>query len=231
MAPRRCGVGEGWSRAARVGLLRAMSGRERWSVAWAELGAVPPEGLLAELRARYCEAHRFYHTLQHLDECFAVLGAASSLATRLPEVELALWFHDAIYDTHAQDNEDASAQWAERSLLAGGAAPEVAARVRELVLATKHAATPESGDAQLLVDVDLAILGAPVPRFAEYERQVRQEYGWVPERAFREGRARILQSFLARPSLYGTAWFAERLEAPARDNLERSLQQLDASSP
>jgi predicted metal-dependent HD superfamily phosphohydrolase len=167
-----------------------MTEQEYWSETWSRLAAAAPEALLAEIVARYSEPHRFYHTLQHLRECFSVLEPASHLAKRLAEVQLALWFHDAVYDTRAQDNEERSAHWAEESLVAGGAGSDVAARVRELVLATKHHAVPEEEDAKLLVDVDLSILGAAEPRFAEYEKQVRQEYGWVAEDAFRQGRAR-----------------------------------------
>ncbi|HSE86083.1 MAG TPA: N-methyl-D-aspartate receptor NMDAR2C subunit [Candidatus Binatia bacterium] len=203
-----------------------MTEQEQWSETWSRLGAAAPEGLFAELVARYSEPNRFYHTLQHLRECFSILDLASHLARRLAEVQLALWFHDAFYDTRGQDNEEQSAQWAEESLVAAGAGLDAAARVRELVLATKHNAVPEEEDAKLLVDVDLSILGAAEPRFAEYERQVRQEYGWVPEDAFRQGRARILASLLNRASLYSTAWFVSRLEEQARKNLSRSLKEL-----
>jgi predicted metal-dependent HD superfamily phosphohydrolase len=200
--------------------------RERWSVAWRQLGARPPEGLLAALVERYSEPHRFYHTLRHLDECFIALAPAAHLARHLGEVELALWFHDAVYDTRAADNEERSARWAEDELLAAGAGRDVASRVRGLVLSTKHEALPDEGDARLLVDVDLSVLGAPEERFAEYERQVRQEYAWVPDAPFRRARARVLESFLQRSSIYGTAWFAERLEARARENSRRSLRAL-----
>ena len=203
-----------------------MTEQEQWSETWSRLGATAPEGLLTEIVARYSEPHRFYHTLQHLRECFSVLDLASHLARRLGEVQLALWFHDAFYDTRAQNNEERSAQWAEESLIAGGASSDAAAQVRELVLATKHNAVPEEEDAKLLVDVDLSILGAAEPRFAEYERQVRQEYGWVPEDTFRQGRARLLASFLNRSSIYSTAWFASRLEEQARKNLSCSLKEL-----
>jgi predicted metal-dependent HD superfamily phosphohydrolase len=203
-----------------------MTEQEQWSETWGHLGVAPPGGLLLELVARYSEPHRFYHTLQHLRECFSALAPASHLAKRLASVQLALWFHDAFYETHAHDNEERSARWAEESLVAGGAGADTAARVRELVLATRHDAVPEGEDAKLLVDVDLSILGAAEPRFAEYERQVRQEYGWVPDDAFRQGRARVLASFLDRSSIYSTAWFAARLEEQARKNLSRSLKEL-----
>jgi predicted metal-dependent HD superfamily phosphohydrolase len=203
-----------------------MTDLEQWNDTWRRLGISAPVALLAELVARYSEPHRFYHTLQHLRECFAALEPASHLTDRLGEIKLALWFHDAVYDTRAQDNEEQSVRWAEQSLITHGGSPESAARVRELVLATKHDAAPEGGDAKLLVDVDLSILGATELRFAEYERQIRQEYGWVPDDLFRQGRARVLASFLDRLSIYSTSWFAGRLEKQARKNLSRSLKEL-----
>jgi predicted metal-dependent HD superfamily phosphohydrolase len=205
-----------------------MLAHQRWDAAWHGLGAAPPEDLLPRLLARYAEPHRFYHTLQHLEECFTVLAGAAHLAEHLAEVELALWFHDAIYDPRAHDNEERSARWAEEGLLAAGVSQAIAGRVGDLVRATKHDAVPERADARLLVDVDLSILGAPEERFAEYERQVREEYRWVPEETFRQGRARILASFLERPSIYSTSWFAGRLEGRARANLRRSLEALRA---
>lgn len=193
-----------------------MSDREQWRETWSLLDAAPPEGLFHELVARYSEPQRFYHTSQHMRECFSALAPASHLAKRLPEVQLALWFHDAIYDTRAHDNEEQSAHWAEQSLIAEGVELKIATAVRKLVMATKHDAVPQGEDAKLVVDVDLSILGAAEPRFAEYERQIRQEYGWVAEDIFRQRRADILVSLLNRSSIYSTTWFASRLEEPAR---------------
>jgi predicted metal-dependent HD superfamily phosphohydrolase len=105
------------------------------------------------------------------------------------------------------------------------AAPPPQARLGVLLLA-RHDAQPAGGDAQVLVDIDLSILGAATERFDEYERQVRFEYAWVAPDAFREGRGRILEQFLARPTIYGTPFFRERLEDQARRNLARSLAQL-----
>lgn len=204
--------------------------RARWDDAWRALGVPAPRGLLAELVTRYAEPHRAYHTAQHLRECFAQLDAASALAEHLADVQLALWFHDAVYDPRAHDNEERSARWAHESLVAAGARAGAAERVQALVLATKHTAAPVGADAQLLVDVDLSILGAADARFAEYEAQIRHEYSWVPAAAFRERRARALAGFLERPSIYSTPWFASRLEARARANLSRSLRELSDAS-
>jgi predicted metal-dependent HD superfamily phosphohydrolase len=151
---------------------------------------------------------------------------ARALAERPAEVELALWFHDAIYDTRAADSEERSAAWARASLARADAEPAVAERVAALVLATEHAVHVARGDAALLVDVDLSILGAAPARFDEYEAQVRREYAWVPEPGFRAARAEILAGFLARPRIFTTEHFFGRLETPARANLARSLARL-----
>ena len=102
------------------------------------------------------------------------------------------------------------------------------ARIERMILATKHDAIPEDGDARLLVDIDLAILGSAPGRFDAYERQIREEYAWVPEADFRAGRARLLRSLLDRPRIYATDWFHDRLEEKARANLERSLRALES---
>lgn len=196
-----------------------------WQRLWGELGAREINGgLMNQLVAAYSQRHRHYHTLQHLRECLAHFDAAAGLARRPAEVELALWFHDAVYDPQRNDNEERSARWARDSVLAAGCAADMAARVESLVLATKsHQATGDDPDTALLLDVDLAILGAAPARFDEYEKQVRAEYAHVAEDDFRAGRARILQGFLQRPRIYATAAFHDALEARARSNLSRAL--------
>lgn len=199
-----------------------------WQRLWGELGAtVVSGGLMNQLVAAYSERQRHYHTLQHLRECLAHHDAAASLARRPAEVELALWFHDAVYDPLAADNEERSAQWAADSVLAAGCAPDVARRVHDLVMVTKrHVAPADDPDAALMLDADLAILGAAPARFDEYERQVRAEYAHIETTAFRSRRKGILEGFLARPRLYLTTPFHEALDAPARANLQRSITAL-----
>jgi predicted metal-dependent HD superfamily phosphohydrolase len=194
---------------------------EAWQRLWTELGATEvPRGLFNQLVAAHSERHRSYHTLQHLRECLAHFEAASSLARRPAEVEAALWFNDAVYDPKARDNEERSADWAARSLLAAGCDAAVAERVRGLVLATDGHAASDEPDTRLLLDADLAILGAAPARFGEYERQVRAEYAHVPEAEFRSRRAQVLAAFLARPRIYLTSAFHDALEQRARANLQ-----------
>jgi predicted metal-dependent HD superfamily phosphohydrolase len=139
-----------------------------------------------------------------------------------------LWFHDAIYNVKRRDNEKKSADWARASASAAGTPAEACNRVHALVMATRHKAVPRGTDAEILVDVDLSILGAAPERFDQYERQVRKEYDWVPDFLYRRERKAFLKEFLARPQIFSSAHFRGRYEQQARLNLERSLKQLSA---
>lgn len=182
--------------------------------------------LLSQLLAAYQQPQRKYHTLQHLQECLTRFEPVRGLAHQPGEVELALWFHDAVYEVRGQDNELKSAQWAQSVVMNAGATAAVADRVFALVMVTRHDALPASADEQLLVDVDLSILGAAPERFDEYERQVQAEYAWVPGWMFRRKRREILERFLARPFIFNTLHFRAMLETQARENLRRSIARL-----
>ena len=195
-----------------------------WKRAWSDIGARGDgQAVFEQLVGRYSEAHRKYHSLQHLTECVCVLEPVLFLATRPAEVELALWFHDAIYEPQRSDNEEQSAAWARAALVECGVSSESAERVRRLVMATRHAAHSDWPDEQLVVDVDLYILGAPEERFAEYERQIREEYAFVPDWLFRRKRRAILRGFLDRAHIYSTQHFRAALEERARENLQRAV--------
>jgi predicted metal-dependent HD superfamily phosphohydrolase len=198
----------------------------RWAEPWAELGLEARMELQADLRKRYSEPRRAYHTLHHLAECLDLLEQTRSLAQRPAEIEIALWFHDAIYDPRRSDNEERSAEWARREIRRAGGALALQQSIGDLVMVTRHDGAPQTTDEQLLSDIDLAILGAGAARYDEYEQQVRTEYKHVPTQLFRPGRRKLLTEFLARPHIYGTEWFRERREAQARRNLERSLVRL-----
>ena len=195
-----------------------------WQRTWPGVGA---GGIGVDARddwiARDSEPWRKYHTLQHLRECLVAFETALPVAARPAEVEAGLWFHDAVYDVHRTDNEERSARLAERVLTAAAIASEVVSRVSKLVLVTRHTALPTEPDEQLLVDIDLAILGSEPPRFAEYERQIREEYSFVPDAVFHEKRKAILRSFIERPTIFSTDHFRRLLEQRARLNISSTL--------
>ena len=155
--------------------------KERWASTCAALGLTAAPEIGKKVIHAYRRLGRHYHTLGHLDACLREFDTARDLAQRPAEVELGLWFHDAVYRTYSKDNEERSADWARRFLADHGGGGDVIARVVELILATKHAAEPVGADAKLLVDVDLSILGQPTDIYAQFERDVRREY-WACRR-------------------------------------------------
>ena len=190
------------------------------------LGATGEGGAtFADLVRRWREPHRHYHTLVHLEACLAWLDWVAASADNAAEVELALWFHDAIYEPARADNERASAALAETQLRRLGVPEPSVLRVVQHVLATRgHRA--RSADGALVVDLDLSVLGASPEAYDRYERAIREEYRHVPDVAYRRGRGAVLREFAARPRIYETPALHELLEPQARRNLERALATL-----
>jgi predicted metal-dependent HD superfamily phosphohydrolase len=199
----------------------------RWVRLWTRLGA-RGSGLpeFERLQAAYAEPTRTYHTAAHIQDCLTAFDHSRDLARHPDSVEAAIWFHDAVYIPDAPDNEERSAQLAERDLRNGGVSPDIVLWVGRLVRTTTHQQPPDEPDAQLLCDIDLSILGREVAAYDEFERRIRREYALVPETVYRRGRSELLESFLARPSIYLTERFRSQYERPARTNLARALSRL-----
>lgn len=208
--------------AARVTGLRArLAGLLR------RLGAAGDPAPLADaVLAAWAEPARRYHDLDHLRDCLAELDGAPGGGGDRDRVEAALWFHDAVYDPRADDNESRSAEWARRTLAALAIPPAVADEVARLVLLTRHTDPASDPAGRLLCDVDLSILGRAPEVFDAYDRRVHDEYAWVPDAAYRAARSRVLAGLLRRQPLYQTDHFRRRYESAARANLARALAAL-----
>lgn len=200
----------------------------RWSELAARIGIRKPLVAFKWLESHYRERARKYHDARHVNECLRELDRSQHPEAANPLVEYAIWFHDAIYNTFSKRNEERSAEAAVAVLHHSGRPAEECTLARSLILATCHGVQPTEPPAQLLVDIDLAILGASADRYAEFELQVRAEYWWVPTGIYRRQRAAILKSFVLRPSIYATHEFRERYERQARNNLGWGLEQLNA---
>jgi predicted metal-dependent HD superfamily phosphohydrolase len=203
---------------------------ERWQAMLRALGVPPETDTYSRLQSAYTEKHRAYHTPRHIDECLSLLDEFKHLAANPGEVECALWFHDAIYEPMSKSNEERSANWAAEFGRRVGVPSESVDRIRAHVMATRHVALPVDDDSRLVVDIDLAILGADPSRYAEFEHDVRREYRWVPGIVYRSKRATILQSFLDRPRIYHSEPAYERFEGDARTNLSGAIRALIGGS-
>lgn len=195
-----------------------------------ELSALLPPPLEAALRAAYASPPRAYHHFGHVEEVLE--HYASVPVWQDPTaVTLAVLFHDAVYEPGQGDNEARSAALAEQ--LIGTHLPALTPRVprvRELIMLTaRHgqlASEALDPDAAHFLDCDMAILSAPAPRYAAYERAIAEEYRAVPPALYRAGRARFLSQLLASPAIFLTPFFRARFEQRARSNLQAALQQL-----
>ena len=201
----------------------------RFQTVWQQLGSHDDGTVVfTELLQAYQQPHRVYHTVSHLEACLDQLCLVQAELERAAEVEIALWFHDAVYAPKAIANEVQSARWATRRLRQLGANPVAIERIAVMIMATTHDREPETQDCALLLDVDLSILGQAPELFAVYEHDIRREYCAIPTAQYCAGRTAILERLLQRPTIYYTHFFRERLEAQARWNLERSILNLNS---
>jgi predicted metal-dependent HD superfamily phosphohydrolase len=201
---------------------------EAWLRTTARVGArgdVAGNG--AALLARYADPSRHYHDLTHLDEVLRNVDELADVAHAPDVVRLAAWFHDAVYDPQASDNEDLSARLAEHMLADMRVDDAIVAEVARLVrLTATHDPADDDSDAAVLCDADLAILAADDTRYAQYNAGVRAEYAHVPDDDFARGRSAVLRQLMAQPSLFRTPTAHAAWETAARANVTAELARL-----
>ena len=180
------------------------------------------QNFYASLYDGYSEVQRHYHSIQHIVECLEHLHQIKTHLDDTLSVELAIWFHDVIYNPQANDNEQQSADYMLR-MLENVLGSEQIAKIYAWILATKAHASTADTDLAYLLDIDLAILASDPMRFAEYERQIRQEYAWVEPSLYVKKRQQVLKHFLEKQLLYQTPFFQKRYERLAKQNLAQAL--------
>jgi predicted metal-dependent HD superfamily phosphohydrolase len=181
------------------------------------------------LERAYAEPHRRYHTRRHIEDCLAKLAAWPGLSPAERRVLIwAIWWHDAVYDPRASDNEAESAELARRDLPGLGATPAEVDEVARLIrLTAGHHVAEDDRLGAILVCIDLSILAAEPPAYDAYSAAVRAEYAHVPDEAWRRGRAAVLQRFLETPVIFPDPGFRAAHEAQARANLAREIASLE----
>ncbi|MET9847726.1 hypothetical protein ACFZC6_28875 [Streptomyces ossamyceticus] len=204
---------------------------DRWLQALlsARDGACHPDPLpyAANLIKRWSEPQRKYHTLDHLTAMLDRVDVLEEYAADPALVRLAAWFHDAVYLPERSTNEERSARLAERALPEAGVPAEKVAEVARLVrLTVTHDPADDDPNGEVLCDADLAILASSPDAYAAYAAAVREEYGFVPDDAFREGRAAVLRHLLTLPRLFRTPYGQREWEERARANLRAELTEL-----
>ena len=184
------------------------------------------KALLRLLLEAYSEPQRHYHTMQHIVECLVFFHQIRNQLNDPTAVELAIWFHDVIYDPQAIDNEEKSAELMKQQCSQLLENTKIQ-KVYKWIIATKKHSPATNQDLNYLLDIDLAILGSSKQRFAEYEQQIQQEYSWVESTLYRVKRAEVLDHFWQMQPLYQTEYFKDLLEKQAKHNLVNCLGQQD----
>ena len=202
--------------------------RERFEGLWERRIGAGAGAVFGELDALYREPHRRYHTPAHVEHCLCCFDLAADRMEEPDAVEMALWFHDAVYDVPTEENERRSAElFAAR---AGGRGPErFRSTVHRLIMATTHRDPPPATlDEAFIVDIDLSSFGLPWEEFLRDSRAVRAEFPQVPDAEFYPRQKNFLESLGARPAFCFTEFFRDRHEARARRNIERLCAKLEA---
>jgi predicted metal-dependent HD superfamily phosphohydrolase len=171
----------------------------------------------------YSENHRAYHNLNHIEHCLNEFDQLTNYLDLPDLVEIAIWYHDAIYNTRSDRNEEESALMAERELKNLDIMQESIKIVHDFILSTKHNDEPRNSDSKYLIDIDLSILGADRNVFQEYETNIRKEFKCVPTFLFHKKRSEVLRSFLKRKHIFFTELFRQKYENQARTNINSVL--------
>lgn len=190
--------------------------RQTWETEWRQL-----ENL-------YANHGRHYHTMMHIDK---MSEALKRYFLPSPELSFAIFYHDAIYDSTRQDNEEESAILATKVMSEMGIDTATRTVTSKLILSTKIHQPLHNGlteVSEIFLDLDLLILGAPPLEYDAYTAKIRKEYAWVPEVQYKNARARILNSFNSRPQIYFTPKIRSEFESSARENIARELENLSA---
>jgi predicted metal-dependent HD superfamily phosphohydrolase len=190
-----------------------------------EAGRMSGGRVFDDLIRRYGEPHRRYHGWNHVLRC---LDQFELVAARLRDpdaVELALWFHDAVYVPGATDNEKRSAElFCETGR--GLFHMDFIEKVHSFTMLTRHNLAPSDSDGEFVVDIDLSSLASGWDRFMEDSDRIRQEQCGISDGRFYPAQAKFLRSLVDRPQIFYSTFFHERYERSARDNINRFLDGL-----
>jgi len=177
-----------------------------------------------EIATAYNLPQRHYHTLQHIEQMLGLLDVVKEHCADLTALQLAIFYHDIVYDAQRSDNEVQSAAIACKRLSA--LAYQSIDKVVALILATQEHESSGDKDTDYLLDIDLSILGAEWSRYEAYAQQVREEYRIYPDAVYNPGRVKVLQHFLGLKRIFKTDYFYHMLEAQARVNLQNEIVHL-----
>jgi len=179
-----------------------------------------------EIERKYSKSNRHYHTLEHLERLLQELHEVQVQIREWNTILFTLFYHDAIYDPLKSNNEEKSADLAEKRLLSLSVPQQVISNCKAQILVTKQHEISADEDTNYFTDADLSILGQDWPAYEAYAKNVRKEYAIYPDLVYRPGRRKVLSHFLQMERIYKTGYFFGKYEATAKDNLQREISLL-----
>jgi predicted metal-dependent HD superfamily phosphohydrolase len=185
------------------------------------------EKLLAEIVQQYSKSNRHYHNLAHLESLYSNLLGVADKINDWQIILLSIAYHDIVYNTHKQDNEEKSAQLARSRLTQIGLSSTKIETCCSQILATKGHSISIDSDTNYFTDADLSVLGTSEAIYNEYKKAIRKEYKFYPEFLYNPGRKKVLAHFLSMPRIYKTEYFFNRCETEARANIQQELKSFD----
>lgn len=183
--------------------------------------------LWTEVETTYTGHERKYHTLQHLEHLLDVLTELKDQINDWNILLFTLYYHDIIYDASRSDNEEESADFAEKRMQQLAVPNETIKRCKNQILATKSHLESCDNDTNYFIDADLSVLGQSWEMYSDYFKNVRKEYIIYPDTVYTPGRKKVLQHFLAMERIYKTDFFFTKFERQAKENLQTELQRLN----
>ncbi|WP_158975034.1 hypothetical protein [Cellulophaga sp. L1A9] len=177
------------------------------------------------LELKYSATSRHYHNLEHLAYMFALLETVKSKVEHLDALLFAIYYHDSIYSITKSDNEHQSALYFKKMI--SKTSFDAITEVMDLIEATKEHKLSKDHDTNVLLDLDLAVLGEKPENYLIYAKAILKEYYIYPDFMYRKGRKKVLMNMLNLEGIYKTDFFKTQFEATARENLSAELKRLD----
>ncbi len=164
--------------------------------------------------------------MQHLESLLQQLSAVKSDISHWDTLLFTLFYHDIVYNSLKSDNEEKSAEFAERSMRQILVPREIMENCTAQILATKlHLDSPDQ-DTNYFTDADLSILGQDWRSYSAYYQNVRKEYAIYPDLIYKPGRKKVLKHFLGMERIFKTEYFYAKFEQQAKQNLKKELELL-----
>jgi len=179
-----------------------------------------------EIVENYSHKKRHYHNLSHLENLIQQLSGLKEMISDWEMVLFSVFYHDIVYNTTSQENEEKSALFAEARMEKLKIAKEEIEKCKAAILATKSHEVSSDKDINLFTDADLSILGAKWEEYSNYAKQIRKEYSIYPALIYNPGRKKVLHHFLHMQNIFKTPEFFDKYERQARENLKRELREL-----